>query len=144
MDRPEGCVNTKEAAKILGVTPNTIPSLRKAKKIRGVIIQKKYWYYEADLQKMREKGRASYIGGAAKKCPYFSMKCEGYRAEACDQCPLPECIANQKQALTMMDIDRRRRKKEAKDWKYKHVKKEDLPPEDAAHVMAKTSRRIVL
>lgn len=79
-----------------------------------------------------------------KKCPYFSIKCEGYRAETCDQCPLPECTVTQKQAVTMMEIDRRRRKKEAKDWKYKHVKKEDLPPEDAAHVTARNGRRIML
>lgn len=97
----------------------------------------------ASAEKVKASGLLTRRHEMAQGCPYVGVRCADYKAELCDICPLPECRVSPNQAQKMKGMDKHRREAEEKDWKYKHIRKEDLPPEDTLHLLLKqqNSRR---
>lgn len=141
-EKPEGYITALEASELLGVNTEKIHKLRREGILDGYRDGHYAYIRLASAEKVKASGLLVMMNHkGVEGCPYAGKSCEEYKAEMCDSCPLPECRVSPNQAQKMHGMDKRRREAEKKDWKYKHIRKEELPPDNTAHVLLKQTNR---
>lgn len=141
-EKPEGYITTSEASVLLNTSTTKIVRLRREGILEGYKDGHFAYISLASTEKVKASGLLVMMNHkGVEGCPYAGKGCEEYKAELCDSCPLPECRVSPNQAQKMKGMDKRRREAEEKDWKYKHIRKEDLPPDNMAHVLLKQTNR---